>query len=196
MPRLDEQERQFLLRVARQSVEEAILGRLPPQVDPASPALLEPRGAFVTLKARGQLRGCIGHVVASQPLYRTVQDCARLAAVCDPRFKPVRADEVPNLRIEISVLSPLEPIRPDQVEVGRHGLMVTIGVRRGVLLPQVPIEWNWGRERFLEETCLKAGLAPDAWRHGATIEAFTAEAFSERPGPAVRVPFAGRQCSN
>ena len=184
MQPLDEQDRQFLLRLARRSVEEAAAGRPPAQAKPESPVLLEPRGAFVTLKARGQLRGCIGHVVPSQPLHRTVCECAHLAAIRDPRFDPVRPPEVPSLRIEISVLSTLAAIRPDQIEVGRHGLMVTMGLRRGVLLPQVPIEWNWDRERFLAETCLKAGLDADAWRRGARIEAFTAEAFSEQPDAA------------
>jgi AmmeMemoRadiSam system protein A len=97
----------------------------------------------------------------------------------DPRFEPVRTSELPGLRIEISALSALTAIAPDQIEVGHHGLMVSLGLRRGVLLPQVPVEWKWDRERFLEETCLKAGLPANAWRHGAKIECFTAEIFSE-----------------
>ncbi len=188
MPPLGEPERQFLLRLARQRIEEAALGRRPSQASPTAPALLQPRGAFVTLKLHGQLRGCIGNVVATQRLYLTVQECAHLAAFRDSRFEPVRVSEIPNLRIEISALSPLEEIAPEQIEIGRHGLMVSMGLRRGVLLPQVPLEWKWGRERFLEETCLKAGLAPDALRHGARIEAFTTEVFSEPQDPVATHP--------
>ena len=176
---LDNPDRQFLLRLARRSVEEAVLGLPRPEEVPSSPALLEPRGAFVTLRSSGQLRGCIGNVTAHQPLYGTVRECARLAAKRDPRFRPVQAFEVPGLRIEVSALSDLSPIEPDQIEVGRHGLMVSLGFHRGVLLPQVPVEWNWDRQQFLEQTCLKAGLPADAWQHGAKIEAFTAEVFSE-----------------
>lgn len=179
MQPLRDEERLFLLRLARESIEHAVRGRRAAPQDPSSPALREPRGAFVTLKSSGQLRGCIGNVMPTQPLHRAVQECAYLAALRDPRFEPVRAAEVPGLRIEISALSPLAPISPNQIEVGRHGLMISMGLRRGVLLPQVPAEWKWDRERFLEETCLKAGLPRDAWQHGAKIECFTAEYFSE-----------------
>jgi AmmeMemoRadiSam system protein A len=133
----------------------------------------------VTLRKGKRLRGCIGYVEALKPLYSTVRECAVAAALQDPRFDPLSPEELPGLRIEISVLSPLEDIQPEQVAVGRHGLLISQGLRRGLLLPQVPLEWNWDREHFLEETCMKAGLPPDAWREGARIQAFTAQVFEE-----------------
>jgi AmmeMemoRadiSam system protein A len=113
------------------------------------------------------------------PLYRTIADTATAAAFRDPRFAPVTVDELAELQIEISVLSLMAPIKPEEVEVGRHGLMVTFGHARGLLLPQVPLEWGWNREKFLSETCRKANLPADAWEHGARLEAFTAEVFGE-----------------
>ncbi len=150
-------------------------------VDTIAPTshLEEPRGAFTTLHLEGKLRGCIGYVSPSRSLYATVAESARAAALDDPRFPPVPPEDAPRLKIEISVLSPLRPIRPEDVIVGRHGLVVSEGSRRGLLLPQVPIEWEWDRETFLAQTCLKAGLSADAWRHGAQLQGFTAEVFSE-----------------
>lgn len=187
MPPLTEDDRKLLLRLARQAIEESICGvSQVKEVTTPSPALLEPRGAFVTLRSQGQLRGCIGHVVTSAPLYKTVQECAVAAALADPRFAPVTPDEVPSLHLEISVLSMPVEVQPDQIVIGEHGLIVSHGRRRGLLLPQVPVMWNWDRERFLEESCVKAGLPRDAWRKGAHIEAFTAEVFEEphEPSPA------------
>ena len=137
------------------------------------------RGAFTTLHLNGKLRGCIGYVVPTHSLYRTVAETARAAAFDDPRFSPVTADEAADLEIEISVLSPLRPIRPEEIVVGRHGLVIRKGFRRGLLLPQVPVEWGWDRETFLAQTCKKAGLALDAWEQGAEIQAFTAEVFGD-----------------
>jgi AmmeMemoRadiSam system protein A len=114
-----------------------------------------------------------------QPLYQTVRECALAAALSDPRFPPVKPEEVPTLTIEISVLGSLEDIAPEQVEVGRHGLFISRRSHRGLLLPQVAAEWRWDRQRFLEETCLKAGLPRHAWRNGARIQAFTAQIFRE-----------------
>jgi len=108
-----------------------------------------------------------------------VQECAVAAGSEDSRFPPVSPKELPSLRVEISVLTPLVPIRPEEVEVGRHGLMVAQGRMRGLLLPQVPVEWGWDRETFLDQVCVKAGLPPSAWRHGATLLAFSAEVFGE-----------------
>jgi uncharacterized protein len=171
-------ERELLLRLAHRSIELALEGR---SVDLASPKphLAELRGAFVTLHLEGRLRGCIGYVLPTQSLYATVAEAARGAALDDPRFLPVTPAEAPHLKIEISVLSPLQPIRPEEVIIGQHGLVVAQGNRRGLLLPQVPIEWQWDRETFLAQTCLKAGLSPDAWQHGAQLQAFTAEVFGE-----------------
>jgi AmmeMemoRadiSam system protein A len=180
MSPLTEENRKTLLRLARQALEEGVCGAAEPKElsDPA-PELVEPRGAFVTLRKHGDLRGCIGHVQTTGPLYRTVQECAVAAALSDPRFPPVTPDEAPLLHLEISVLSTPAEIAPDQIVIGEHGLIISRGWRRGLLLPQVPVAWNWDRERFLQETCLKAGLPTDAWKKGARIEGFTAEVFEE-----------------
>ena len=171
-------ERQLLLRLARDSIQSALEAR---ELDltPPSPHLAEPRGAFTTLHLGEKLRGCIGYVSPTDSLYKTVADTARAAAFDDPRFEPVTLAEVPRLKIEISVLSPLQPIRPNEVVIGRHGLVVMQGNRRGLLLPQVAPEWNWDRETFLAQTCLKAGLPANAWQHGAELQGFTAEVFGE-----------------
>lgn len=114
------------------------------------------------------------------------------AALADPRFRPVTPDETPLLHVEISVLSTPEEIAPDQIVIGEHGLIISRGLRRGLLLPQVPIAWNWNREQFLEETCLKAGLPADAWKTGTRIEAFTAEVFEEPAESAVQSSSQGK----
>jgi AmmeMemoRadiSam system protein A len=125
------------------------------------------------------LRGCIGYVLAVAPLYRTVAETAMAAAFEDPRFDPVTESEARELNVEVSIMSKLFPIRPEDVEIGRHGLLVSMDRRRGLLLPQVPLEHGWDRQTFLNETCRKAWLPPDAWQHGAQLEAFTAEVFGE-----------------
>jgi AmmeMemoRadiSam system protein A len=153
-------------------------GKVPPEA-PASALLSEPRGVFTTLYLDGELRGCVGYVAPVVPLYRAVAETACAAAFEDSRFRPVTKEEAPRLRVSLSVLSRLSPIPPDAVEVGRHGLVISLGARRGLLLPQVAVEHNWDRETFLEQTCRKAGLPLDAWRKGATIEAFTAEVFGD-----------------
>ena len=147
------------------------------------PGLREPRGVFTTLYIGDQLRGCVGYALAIRPLYRAVGETARAAAFEDSRFWPVTPEEAPELKILLSVLSPLFPITAEQVEVGRHGLVISDGARRGLLLPQVPVEHGWDRETFLEQTCRKAGLPKDAWRKAATIEAFSAEVFGDEGAP-------------
>ena len=180
MSRLTEQERQILLGLAREALEKGVRGESLQEEVPALPAaLLAPQGAFVTLHNQERLRGCIGHVRGDQPLYQTVRECAVAAGLSDLRFPCVAPEEVPLIHVEISVLSELQVVTPEQVEVGKHGLLISRGHRRGLLLPQVAVEWDWTRETFLEETCRKAGLPPDAWQHGATIETFTAEVFGE-----------------
>ena len=168
----------MLLELAHRAVEAVLDGR---ELDltPPSEHLGQPRGAFTTLHIGEQLRGCVGYVVANYSVWRTVAETAVAAAFYDTRFYPVTSDEAPKLTIEISVLSPPFPVRPDQVEIGRHGLIIGMGGRRGLLLPQVPVEHGWDRETFLAQTCLKAGLPTDAWQLGAQIEAFTAEVFAE-----------------
>jgi AmmeMemoRadiSam system protein A len=150
-------------------------------VDYTTPALETECGAFVTLKKRGALRGCIGHVVGVKPLVRTVMEMAVQAAFHDPRFPPVTAGEVDDLTLEISVMSPLTEVGDvSEIEVGAHGLVIRAGGRSGLLLPQVATDYGWDRETFLEHTCAKAGLPSDAWKtEGVTILKFTAEVFGE-----------------
>lgn len=189
MSPLTEQDRKTLLWLARQALEDGVCGALELKELPhPAEALTECRGAFVTLRKHGELRGCIGHIQGSAPLYKTVQECAVAAALADPRFRPVTPDETPLLHLEISVLTTPEEIAPDKIVIGEHGLIVSRGSRRGLLLPQVPATWNWDREQFLEQTCLKAGLPADAWKQGARIEAFTAEVFEEPLESAVQPP--------
>ena len=148
-------------------------------------SLREKGGAFVTLEKRGALRGCIGHMAADRPLYLTVQEMAIQAATGDPRFPPVRPEEVGEIGIEISVLSPLKRVAgPEEIRVGEHGIAVSRGAHRGILLPQVATREGWDREKFLGMTCLKAGLPFDAWKSGeVTIEVFSAEVFGEKETP-------------
>ncbi|HEV2385790.1 MAG TPA: AmmeMemoRadiSam system protein A [Candidatus Acidoferrales bacterium] len=169
-----------LLRVARQSIESALGGgSLPPVI--CEGELAERRGVFVTLTFRNRLRGCVGQVEPIEPLGHAVAHSAIAAATEDTRFARVLLHELPEIEIELSVLSLLQPIRPEEIVVGIHGLMVTRGYRRGLLLPQVGGERSWTTERFLEETCAKAGLDRKAWKAAGTlIEGFEAGVFSER----------------
>lgn len=180
-PYLSEEECRELLAIARRAATSFVREGKVPKEAPASPKLSAPGAAFVTLQLEGRLRGCIGYTEAAAPLYRTVQECAVAAATEDPRFPPVGPSEVDSLHIEISVLTPLVPALPDEVEVGVHGLMVRKGGRRGLLLPQVATECGWDRQAFLSNACRKAGLPPDEWRRGAELYFFTAEVFGEPP---------------
>lgn len=169
-----------LLDIARAAIARKLgrTGGLAPRVQ--DDALRAPRGAFVTLLRDGELRGCIGALYPSTPLDETVEDVAVQAATEDPRFPPLGAPELRQTELEVSVLTPMSPIAPEHVEVGVHGLMVARGRRRGVLLPQVPVQYGWDRERFLAETCRKAGLPADAWKDCETqLLAFTAQVFSD-----------------
>jgi AmmeMemoRadiSam system protein A len=169
----------LLLRLAHESILSALERREIP-LDPPTAHLAEPRGAFTSLYLRGELRGCVGYVLAVSPVYRAVADTARAAAFEDTRFHPVTLAEAPELAIELSILSPPRPIPAESIEIGRHGLLISMAGHRGLLLPQVPVEHHWDRMTFLEQTCRKAGLPMDAWKMGATIEAFTAEVFGEK----------------
>jgi len=171
-------ERTLLLRLAHDSIAAALDQR---ELSLAAPSrhLAEPRGAFTTLYYREGLRGCVGFVLPVTPLYRTIAESARGAAFGDSRFSPVTRDEAPELQVSLSVLSPPQPIKADQIEIGLHGLLVTLSQYRGLLLPQVPVEHGWDRIQFLEQTCRKASLPLDAWQTGAKLEAFTAEVFSD-----------------
>ena len=180
MFRLTNEEKSFLFRLARRSLEAAVHGEAleAPAQFPAPLGSLG--GAFVTLHRNGALRECVGYVQALKPLYQTVMEAAEAAALHDTRFPQVGPAELAGLEVEISLLSPCQEARLEEIQVGVHGLMVSQGFARGLLLPQVAVERNWTPLRFLEETCRKAGLPPAAWRRGAKIEVFTAEVFSER----------------
>ncbi|HUJ31887.1 MAG TPA: AmmeMemoRadiSam system protein A [Candidatus Acidoferrum sp.] len=179
MSSLADSEKKLLLGVARRGLVAAAERREPPQDFSCDTGLLS-TGAFVTLHRGSRLRGCIGQLSTGEPLVEMVARCARSAALEDPRFSPVVPDEVAQIEIEISVLSPLEDITLDKIEPGTHGLIVSQGWRRGVLLPQVATQFGWTAERFLEETCVKAGLDREAWKDPETrVQAFTAEVFSE-----------------
>ena len=173
MSPLNDEDERALIEIARRSIEDAVRGSSPRPLSGVPEVLAEKAGAFVTLRAHGFLRGCIGHVEANRSMAETVADCAAAAALHDPRFPPVTSAELQDLSIDISVLSPLFDIQPPNIEIGRHGLLISSGFRRGLLLPEVPVEWDWNVERFLDETCAKAGLPVGAWRRGARIQAFT-----------------------
>jgi AmmeMemoRadiSam system protein A len=172
------EERTLLLQLAHEAILSVLENRRI-SLTPPSPHLAEPRGAFTTLYFRGDLHGCVGYVLPVTSLYSTVEETARAAAFEDTRFSPVTLAQAPELEVSLSVLSPLRPIQPNQVGIGRHGLLVSLGEHRGLLLPQVPIEHSWDRITFLQQTCRKAGLPPDAWQEGAKLEAFTAEVFGD-----------------
>jgi AmmeMemoRadiSam system protein A len=175
----DAQDRETLLKAARQAIEAHVSGKRPH----ASVAgdLAAPRaGVFVTVYCRRELRGCIGRIGADRPLVEAIEDCARSAASADPRFAPISSGELQDVDVELSLLGPLEAIdTPSDIEVGRHGLVVERDGRRGLLLPQVATEWEWNAETFLAHTCQKAGLPLDAWKHGARIWRFEAEVFGD-----------------
>lgn len=184
--RLDEEEKLFLHQVARRAVEAAALGR--PAPDPVALAeeegidiqrhLADHRGVFVTLTREGRLRGCIGYIEGIKPLIEAVADNGRSAAVADPRFPPVTGRELADVHIEISALTPLVPVEgPDDIIIGRHGVVLAKQGRRAVFLPQVADEQGWDRDTTLTHLALKAGLEPDSWRQGAEFLVFEAEVF-------------------
>jgi AmmeMemoRadiSam system protein A len=175
-------ERTLLLRLAHDAIVSRLEQREIP-LDPPTDHLAEPRGAFTSLYLHGALRGCIGYILPICPVYRAVADTARAAAFEDRRFPTVTLPDAHHLEIELSILSAPQPITPEAIEIGRHGLLITLASVRGLLLPQVPTEHHWDRTTFLEQTCRKAGLPLNAWQKGATIEAFTAEVFGEKHTP-------------
>jgi AmmeMemoRadiSam system protein A len=183
-------ERKTLLEIARDAITahvhrepfDAAQGK-PFEFAEGGPAMLA--GAFVSIHKHGGLRGCIGHIEADRPVAQVVAQCAVSACASDPRFPPVDGAELSAIEIELSILGPLEPIDgPDRVDVGRHGLLVALDRRRGLLLPQVATEWDWDAATFLAQTCRKAGLPMDAWKNGASVWRFEAEVFGEAMAPA------------
>lgn len=172
-------DQQLLLQLARNSIQTAIQkGRRLPTVQSLSPLLREKRGTFVTLW-EGELRGCIGFPYPVKPLAEAVQEAAVSAALQDPRFPPLRAEELARVEIEISVLTVPKATTPDQIRVGIHGLIASKGSRSGLLLPQVAMDYQWDAQTFLEQTCVKAGLSSDAWKEKINLYSFEAQVFSE-----------------
>jgi uncharacterized protein len=206
---LADREKKLLLGIARRAVVAAVERReflenrldQVAGVEPANPdlnseLLLTPAGAFVTLHRGSRLRGCIGQLAGREPLVHVVASCARAAALEDPRFSPLSQEDLGDIDIEISVLSPLKDIRSSEIVAGKHGLIVSRDSYRGVLLPQVAGQFNWTAQRFLEETCVKAGLDPSAWKDPETrIQAFTAEVFGESELSASESPKPGYSIS-
>jgi len=169
-----------MLTLARSVILRALTGTAAKLPEPQPTCLSLRRGIFVTIHVHRKLRGCIGVIEGREPLRDTIAHCAESAAFRDSRFSALRPDEVGGLQIEISILSELAPLTPDQVEIGRHGLFITSAHRHGLLLPQVAVEHHLSREEFLEETCRKAGLPDDAWkRTDAQLYGFTCEIFQE-----------------
>jgi AmmeMemoRadiSam system protein A len=176
---IDADDQRRLLSLARRAIEARVRHEPPPAPDRGG-ALESPHGAFVTIHCRGDLRGCLGRLDPDEPLADTVAQLAASATDSDPRFAPLRQDELDALEVEISVLTPEREVASvAEIEVGRHGLMIEQGSRRGLLLPQVATEYGWDRETFVSQTCLKAGLPGDAWRRGARILVFEAQVFGE-----------------
>ena len=170
----------ILLQLAREAIAFHLETGDTLEKETSDEILHEKRGVFVTLKVKGELRGCIGYPIPYKPLHETVIDAAVSAASSDYRFSPIRQEELPNTKIEISVLTPPRPaVDISEIEVGVHGIIISKGPNKGLLLPQVPVEWNWDLEAYLEHGCIKAGLDKDEWKKGAKIEIFTALVFSE-----------------
>jgi AmmeMemoRadiSam system protein A len=178
---LTQKEKATLLEIVKKTIASEASNKKIPKFTIESETLKEKRGAFVTIKKRDHLRGCIGYIKAVKPLWETVQEMAIAAAFHDPRFPALKADELDDLRFEVSVLSPLKRIKDvSEIEVGKHGLYITRGYNSGLLLPQVAVEHNLDRESFLRETCHKAGLPPQAWQDKETeIYMFSADYFGE-----------------
>lgn len=175
-------QKQTLLKLARDTIAQYVAERTRPPLPQANGILGEPCGAFVTIHKKGALRGCIGNMVGRGPLVELVQEMAIAAATQDPRFHPVAPDELLDIDIEISVLSPMRKITDvREIVVGKHGILMSRGMHHGVLLPQVATEYGWDRETFLRHTCMKAGLPTEAWRDpDVTIEIFSAQVFGEK----------------
>ncbi len=182
---LTAQEKEQLLTIARESIARAMRGT---QFDPPVPArgtLARPSGAFVTLKLHGDLRGCIGFIESNEPVARVVAEVAVKAAFEDPRFPSLTPSEFKDISVEVSVLTPLQPVHDiSEITVGVHGLVIEHGYRRGLLLPQVATEYGWDRREFLENVARKAGLPRDAWKDpGTRLYMFSAEIAEEEAAP-------------
>ncbi len=182
------EEKRELLAIARGAIGDALHGRSSVVQIPPEGNLSRPGGAFVTIRIDGNLRGCIGYIQAPLPLAEVVAEVAEKAALEDPRFPPLSLQEFEQVRLEISVLSPIQRISDvNQIIVGSHGLLLELRHARGLLLPQVAEEYGWDRETFLENTARKAGLSRNAWKDpDAVIYLFTAEIIAEEEKSVVR----------
>ena len=177
---LTKKEKKELLKIARETIVGYVTNLKVPVVVTASPGLNLSSGCFVTVKQKGELRGCIGNFVSDQPLYQLVQEMAVSAATRDPRFYPMKTDDLADFTIDISALSPLVKVASvDEIRVGTHGIYIVKKSYRGVLLPQVATEYGWNRDQFLQHTCIKAGLPEDAWQGECDIYRFSAQVFGE-----------------
>jgi AmmeMemoRadiSam system protein A len=177
---LNKDQRMFLLDLARRTIEFYLERRESLEEKSDDPLLMEKRGAFVTLKVDNELRGCIGYPLPHKSLIETVIDCAIAAATQDFRFPSIKQEELSRLNIEISVLTLPRKVKDvSEIQVGKHGIILSKGPHKGLLLPQVPLEWDWDLETYLNHGCLKAGLPEDEWKKGATIEIFSAQVFSD-----------------
>jgi AmmeMemoRadiSam system protein A len=177
---LNREQQKDLLRLARQAISLHLEKRETLKTDSDDELLNQKRGVFVTLKVEDQLRGCIGYPFPTKPLYEAVIEMAIAASSRDQRFRPLTETDLPLLKIEISVLSlPKSVKNPQDIKVGEHGIIISQGPNKGLLLPQVPVEWGWNLETYLKHGCLKAGLDEEAWKKGAGIETFTAQVFEE-----------------
>ena len=176
---LNGKEKKILINIVKETIKAHLNSNDQPDFYYGQKALNQEVGAFVTLKIKGQLGGCIGKLIAKEPLYVTVSDMAIQAAFHDPRFEPLKKEEYEVLEVEISVLTPFKKIKSiNEIEVGKHGLMINKGYNSGLLLPHVATEYNWDRNTFLEHACLKAGLSVEAWKESdAEIFIFSAEVF-------------------
>ncbi len=176
---LNAEEKRQLHEIAKAVIENRAKGKPVPEFKVDAPILKENRGAFVTIQKKGQLRGCIGYIEGRGPLHKTIEEMAEAAAFRDPRFSPVKEKELPELEIEISVLTPLRKITDvNEIEVGKHGIYIKKGWNSGLLLPQVATDYGWDRMTFLEHTCQKAGLPQNAWKERNTeIYIFSADIF-------------------
>ncbi|MGQ9617400.1 MAG: TIGR00296 family protein [Candidatus Aminicenantia bacterium] len=178
---MDENQKIELLKIARNSIEEYLKNKKFISPETTDLQIKEKKGVFVTLKVKGDLRGCIGYPLPYKPLFSAVAELAIESATGDPRFPPIRIEELEDMEIEISVLTIPKPISSyEKIQIGRHGIIVSKGPFKGVLLPQVPVEYKWNLEDYLSHGCLKAGLPADEWKRGVKIEVFEAEIFSEK----------------
>ncbi len=179
---LSKEEKSSLIELVRDTIRARLNEQPLPHFNPATERLSQNSGAFVTLHKKGALRGCIGYVEAIKPLYQSVQDMALAAAFQDPRFPPLTENELDDIDIEISVMSPIRRIDGvDEIKVGTHGIIIKRGFYQGLLLPQVATEQGWDRDTFLQHSCYKAGLDGDCWKKPDTeIYVFSAEVFSKK----------------